>query len=863
MPSLEVGPGARRSSEASAARQRLEQRLPPPTDLSITVVSAVGLKKSGWGSCDPFVKLSVGGVSQESKVVRGTVSPVWNERFRFKEARPSSSLKVSVWNFRKAGKGDDVRQRGLLGSAEIPLGFLADIDGALPLLCESFALASASGAGCGDLFLEFRAHVSSQPARRRSTTAVGSSAHTARPSPRTSAGKVSEQGATPRPRSASTNLSRTASAPTSSGAPRRPSALAAQRSVGQRRHPTAAKPRDRGGHDDRQAKGDDADDTPLPAGWEIRLTPAGRTYYANHSTRQTTWVRPVTERLRPPPARRAASRQEYERRSLLALGRRAQQEENYGFPGGNDDDQTAGNVGRPHSPPEVVPLRAGPAPAPSAPRSAVESIETEPSQRRPEASPIVSRRSVGGAPSSPYHRHWEDYIIEEDMNEFPIGWEQRETPTGRPYFVDHINRSTTFIDPRIEHREERKKLALQHDAVLPKYKRDLRRKLLRLRDLFTHQFLQYKTALGSNPNKDQLLRVEIAISRPTVLEDSFRVLAKCKSHMLIGKLNITFLMEDALDYGGVSREWFYELSRAMLNPQYALFEPCGSDQYLLKVNPASGINPDHLTHFRCVGRVLGLAVKHGHYIEGGFIMPIFKTLLGKLVSLEDMQHVDPTFYNSLLWILENEIAGIIDNTFVDEHLSFGEVTAVELKSDGANIAVTDENKREYVDLIVQHRLLDGIVEQSRAIKAGFDDVVPVRFMDMFDEKELELLVCGLGEVNVSDWAANTEYRHCTSADPVTRWFWQAVEGMDNEMRARLLQFSTGTSRVPVTGFADLKGSLGPKKFTVEVVEGNSAETLPKAHTCFNRIELSPYNSYEQLEAKLFLAVDNTMGFGIE
>ena len=83
------------------------------------------------------------------------------------------------------------------------------------------------------------------------------------------------------------------------------------------------------------------------------------------------------------------------------------------------------------------------------------------------------------------------YIIEEDVNEFPIGWEQRETPDGRVYFVDHINRSTTYVDPRIEHREERKKLALQHDATLPKYKRDLRRKLLRLRDLFTHQFLQY------------------------------------------------------------------------------------------------------------------------------------------------------------------------------------------------------------------------------------------------------------------------------------------------------------------------------------------------------------------------------------
>ena len=80
--------------------------------------------------------------------------------------------------------------------------------------------------------------------------------------------------------------------------------------------------------------------------------------------------------------------------------------------------------------------------------------------------------------------------------------------------------------------------------------------------------LRYKAALGSNPNKDQLLKVDIAVSRATVLEDSFRVLSRCKSHMLIGKLNITFLMEDALDYGGVSREWFFELSRAMLNPQY-------------------------------------------------------------------------------------------------------------------------------------------------------------------------------------------------------------------------------------------------------------------------------------------------------
>ena len=155
------------------------------------------------------------------------------------------------------------------------------------------------------------------------------------------------------------------------------------------------------------------------------------------------------------------------------------------------------------------------------------------------------------------------------------------------------------------------------------------------------------------------------------------------------------------------------------------------------------------------------------------------------------------------------------------------------------------------------------MEQSKELKSGFDDVVPCRFMEMFDEKELELIICGLGEINTQDWAANTEYRDCSAEDDVIKWFWIAVDRMDTEMRARLLQFATGTSRVPVTGFADLKGSLGPKKFTLEIVASNSPETLPKAHTCFNRVELSPHTSLEQLESKLTMAVDNTMGFGIE
>ena len=94
--------------------------------------------------------------------------------------------------------------------------------------------------------------------------------------------------------------------------------------------------------------------------------------------------------------------------------------------------------------------------------------------------------------------------------------------------------------------------------------------------------------------------------------------------------------------------------------------------------------------------------------------------------------------------------------------------AVELKPDGANIPVTEDNKKEYVKLIVRYRLLRGIEEQVASIKRGFSEIVPHEFLDMFDERELELVIGGLGEIDLDDWKRNTEYRYCDEADRQVR-----------------------------------------------------------------------------------------------
>ncbi len=79
-----------------------------------------------------------------------------------------------------------------------------------------------------------------------------------------------------------------------------------------------------------------------------------------------------------------------------------------------------------------------------------------------------------------------------------------------------------------------------------------------------------------------------------------------QSQDLRRRLYIVFRGEEGLDYGGPAREWFFHLSHQMLNPMYCLFEYTSEHSYTLQINPASGVNPEHLTYFKFVGRVIAM-----------------------------------------------------------------------------------------------------------------------------------------------------------------------------------------------------------------------------------------------------------------
>ncbi|KAI5889571.1 uncharacterized protein SCHCODRAFT_02751097 [Schizophyllum commune H4-8] len=354
--------------------------------------------------------------------------------------------------------------------------------------------------------------------------------------------------------------------------------------------------------------------------------------------------------------------------------------------------------------------------------------------------------------------------------------------------------------------------------------------------------------------------IQLNVRRARVFEDSFQHLQrKTGDQIKYGKLSVRFYDEEGVDAGGVTREWFQILARQMFDPNNALFQPCAADRQTYQPNKNSWVNPEHLSFFKFVGRVIGKAIYDGRLLDAYFAKSLYRQLLGKPVDYRDVEWVDPEYYNSLCWILENDPTPL-DLTFSVEADEFGVQRIVPLKEGGETLPVTNENKREFVQLSAQYRLYSSIKSQIEALSEGFYEIIPKDMITIFNEQELELLISGTPDIDVDEWRAATDYVGYTSSDPNIVWWWRALKSFDRDERAKVLSFATGTSRVPLGGFTELQGVQGTQKFSIHRAYGDE-DRLPSAHTCFNQIDLPQYSSYEKLRQQLLLAIsEGATGF---
>ncbi|KAL6759433.1 hypothetical protein V8C86DRAFT_3013524 [Haematococcus lacustris] len=359
--------------------------------------------------------------------------------------------------------------------------------------------------------------------------------------------------------------------------------------------------------------------------------------------------------------------------------------------------------------------------------------------------------------------------------------------------------------------------------------------------------------------------LRLAVRREHVFEDSFHQLRSRTPQELRLKLNVSFQGEEGIDAGGVSREWYAVMAREVFNPNLALFVQVPERGTTFQPNPNSIVQSDrginHLDYFRFVGRLVGKALHDGQLIDAYFTRSFYKHMLGQVLTYEDIEAVDPSYYRTLVWMLQNDITDVLDLTFTAETDFFGRKEQVELVPGGKDLRVTEANKRVYVDLIARHCMTTSIRHQISAFLEGFWEMVPRNLISIFNDHELELLISGLPDIDVADLRANTLYMGYSNTAPQIRWFWEVISELGREELAQVLQFITGTSKVPLEGFKALQGIGGPQKFQIHKAYGAS-NRLPSAHTCFNQLDLPEYDSKEVLRERLMLAIhEGGTGFG--
>lgn len=423
--------------------------------------------------------------------------------------------------------------------------------------------------------------------------------------------------------------------------------------------------------------------SPLPAGWERRTDNLGRVYYIDHNTRTTTWQHPNPTLL---------STIEHWQQLLASRSGAMQQQM---------DERYANSAWNP---------------------SVVGSTAVQPSSALDPLGPLPPNweRRVDVSGRSYFINHksrisqWEDPRIQGDP--LPPGWEVRYTGEGFAFFVDHNTKTSTFSDPR------RTKATEGAQKVWT----------------FDNKVSSFRYLCHSNVENGH---TDIRVTRANLLRDSYEQVMRLKTSELRRRLNVIFDKEEGLDYGGVSREWFFKLSTEFLNPMYCLFEYASGSNYALQINPASSVNPEHLHYFRFVGRFIAMALYHGKFIDSGFTLPFYKRMLGKNITLDDIETVDFEYYNSLKYIKENDIDDCdLELYFSVNHEVLGEIKTIELKPGGKDIEVTEANKKEYIDLMIKWCFIRGVEEQTKAFLAGFEDVFPLEWLKYFDERELELLL---------------------------------------------------------------------------------------------------------------------------
>eukprot|EP00826_Nyctotherus_ovalis_P060765 TRINITY_DN855_c0_g4_i2.p1 TRINITY_DN855_c0_g4~~TRINITY_DN855_c0_g4_i2.p1 ORF type:complete len:415 (+),score=129.10 TRINITY_DN855_c0_g4_i2:531-1775(+) len=358
----------------------------------------------------------------------------------------------------------------------------------------------------------------------------------------------------------------------------------------------------------------------------------------------------------------------------------------------------------------------------------------------------------------------------------------------------------------------------------------------------------------------------LVIERKNIFRDSFEQFRTTQDLDLRQEIKINFVNEISQDAGGLIRDWFSTIIEELFSPERHLFKRANTKELAYVIDEYSGnYYSDHLEYYYFTGQVIAKALYERNPVKAYLSKLTLKMLLNLEVTVEDIKYCDEEMHKSLQFILDNPISDELGiGTFVCAKKDpTGKETVVELKENGKDVSINDNNKYEFCDLFFKAQFVSNTQNQTKSLIEGFTSLLPAKVVGVLDADELELLICGDTTIDIEDWKANTCYGEPFTKDhPVIVAFWYMVKQMSNADRERFLQFCTGSKKVPAEGFKGLRAANNKvNKFKINPrVTGNYSLGYIMAHTCFNTIELPVYNNFGMMKKNLYEVLKSPENF---
>jgi hypothetical protein len=363
--------------------------------------------------------------------------------------------------------------------------------------------------------------------------------------------------------------------------------------------------------------------------------------------------------------------------------------------------------------------------------------------------------------------------------------------------------------------------------------------------------------LRVNSFQDQ---ITLVISRVNVLEETLNQFSTVDQLDLHKDIKIFFVDEDASDIGGVIREWFSIVTAEIFKPESKVFELVNNNEDIFyTIHPQATFE---MWHF--AGQIFGKATFESVPLDGRLSKLLLLRMLAVEPSFEDLKYYDEQLYTSLAYLNSDGVNAEdlwMNFTIMDNGKT------IELKPNGESTALVNENKEEYIKLVVEHYSYKRAEIQTCAFIDSFLSIIPSELLSVFDVAQLEQILFGKKEIDVEDWKTNTFYKgkYLENSDNQTiKWFWEVLKDINNDEKRKFLQFCTGSRSLPIEGFIGLKGQKKqPCKFSIESLTLKKSQFL-RAHTCFNSLELPMYESRKEVEAAVRYVLDQKeFYFGLE